>query len=295
MENNTVEWVILSLTSAFFLATSDALAKRAVENENEYLVALFRMLFTLPVLALTLLLVPWPKIDADFYRAFFIALPFELITIILYIKALKHSPLSLTMPFLALTPVFLIAVSFFVLGEKVSFIGGSGIFFIAAGSYLLNIDGFRKGLLEPVRAVWRERGSLYMIGVALLYSITSSMGKKAIEHSSPLFFAASYFIVLNIVLLPIALFMGRDDLKTFLQKKRYRNLFAPGIFYAFMVITHMSAMKLTKVAYMISIKRTSLLMAVLYGHFLFREENIRGRFFAAAIMFAGFVLVVTAK
>jgi uncharacterized membrane protein len=57
----------------------------------------------------------------------------------------------------------------------------------------------------------------------------------------------------------------------------------------------MSAMKLTKVAYMVSIKRTSLLMALLYGHFLFKENNIRSRFFGAALMFLGFVLVVTAR
>lgn len=290
-----MEWVILSLTSAFFLATSDALVKKAVENENEYLVAWFRMLFTLPVLVITLLLIPWPKLDTDFYLAFFVALPLELITIILYIKALKNSPLSLTVPFLALTPVFLIVVSFVVLGEKVSFMGGTGIFFIAAGSYLLNFDGFRKGLLEPLRAIGRERGSLFMIGVALLYSFTSSMGKMAIEHSSPLFFAGTYFIALNIALIPIALFMGRGELKTFLQNRKYRNLIAPGICYAFMVITHMLAINLTKVAYMVSIKRTSLLMAVLYGSILFNEKNIRRRLFGAGLMLGGFILIVVAR
>ncbi|MDP2157732.1 MAG: EamA family transporter, partial [Nitrospirota bacterium] len=75
----------------------------------------------------------------------------------------------------------------------------------------------------------------------------------------------------------------------------YQNLLAPGICYALMIITHMSAMQLTKVAYMVSIKRTSLLMALLYGYFMFREENIRSRFLGASLMFAGFVLVVTAK
>ncbi|MBI5847376.1 MAG: EamA family transporter [Nitrospirae bacterium] len=118
--NSAVEWVTLSRTSAFFLATSDALAKKALQDQNEFLVTWFRMLFTLPVLVVTLFLVPWPRLDADFYLAFFAALPLELITVILYIKAFKRSPLSLTMPFLALTPVFLIAVSYAVLGEKVS-------------------------------------------------------------------------------------------------------------------------------------------------------------------------------
>jgi drug/metabolite transporter (DMT)-like permease len=290
-----MDWVLLSLLSAFSLATSDALAKKAVHHENEYLVAWFRLLFTLPFFLLILALVPWPELDQDFYKAFFIALPVEIVTIVLYIKALKSSPLSLTVPFLALTPVFLIAVSYFILGEAVSVSGGAGILLIAAGSYMLNIEEFRKGPFEPFRAVFREKGSLLMIGVALLYSITSSMGKMAIEHSSPLFFAATYFIALNILFVPVSIVMGRNDLKSYMRDGRYKSLFLPGVFYALMVITHMEAIKLTKVAYMISVKRTSLLIGVLYGYFLFHEENIRGRFLGALLMFAGFVLVVSAR
>jgi len=45
-----------------------------------------------------------------------------------------------------------------------------------------------------------------------------------------------------------------------------------------MIITHMEAMNLTKVAYMISVKRTSLLMSVMYGYFLFQEKHMKGRF-----------------
>jgi len=290
-----MDWVSLSLASAFFLATSDALAKRAVQNENEYLVAWFRLLFTLPVLVMVLLLIPFPKLDRDFYLSFFIALPVELLTIILYIKALKLSPLSLSVPFLALTPVFLVSVSYLVLGEKVSLLGLVGILLIATGSYILNIDMCRKGCLEPLRLISREKGVMLMIGVALLYSVTSSLGKVAIMHSSPLFFGASYFITLNIAFVPIAVWKGRSDLGDFVRRGKFISLFFPGMFYALMIIAHMEAMKLTKVAYMISVKRTSLLMSVLYGYFLFQEENIRRRFFGALLMFAGFVLVVNAK
>ena len=289
-----MDWVLLSLASAFFLATSDALAKKAVQEENEYLVAWFRILFTLPVLVPIVLWVPWPELDAQFYLAFFIALPIELVTIILYIKALKLSPLSLTVPFLALTPVFLISVSYLVIGEKVSVPGGIGIVLIAAGSYSLNLGSVRKGLFEPFRAVVREKGALLMIGVALLYSITSTMGKMAITHSSPLFFAATYFTALNVAFMPIALWKAGPALRDFVGQRRFRRLVLPGLFYALMIIAHMEAMRLTKVAYMISIKRTSLLMGVLYGYFMFREERIGERFFGAILMFCGFVLVVVA-
>jgi drug/metabolite transporter (DMT)-like permease len=287
-----MEWVLLSLASAFFLATSDALTKKAVREENEYLVAWFRLLFSLPVLVIILVWVPWPVLDAEFYLAFFIALPIELITIVLYVKALKLSPLSLTVPFLALTPVFLISVSYLVLGEKVSLSGAIGIMLIAAGSYFLNFATVRKGLFEPIRSIVREKGALLMIAVALLYSVTSSMGKMAIMHSSPLFFAATYFIALNIAFIPIAVWKAGPAFRDFVGQGKFIRLVLPGLFYALMIVTHMEAMKLAKVAYMVSVKRTSLLMGVLYGYFMFREENIGERFFGAVLMFCGFVLVV---
>ncbi len=76
----------------------------------------------------------------------------------------------------------------------------------------------------------REKGSVMMIGVAVIYSVTSSLGKMAIEHSSPLFFGVTYFVVMTIVLAPIALFMGRGDLRKFAGEKQYKALLLPGTF-----------------------------------------------------------------
>jgi uncharacterized membrane protein len=120
------------------------------------------------------------------------------------------------------------------------------------------------------------------------------MGKMAIMHSSPLFFGATYFIALNIAFIPVAVWRGGTAFRDFVGRGGVVRLLLPGLFYALMIVTHMEAMKLTKVAYMISVKRTSLLMGVLYGYFMFQEENIRGRLFGAVLMFCGFVLVVVA-
>ena len=43
-------WIILTLISAFSLATSDALTKRVITHENEYVIAWFRVVFALPAL-----------------------------------------------------------------------------------------------------------------------------------------------------------------------------------------------------------------------------------------------------
>ena len=64
-----------------------------------------------------------------------------------------------------------------------------------------------------------------------------------------------------------------------------------GAFMAMMVISHMLAISLVEAAYMIAVKRTSLLFGVLYGAWLFREKKITERLAGALIMVTG-VLVI---
>ncbi len=284
----------MSIISAFSLATADAFTKKALADSNDYLVAMFRLIFSLPILIIALLFVPIPPVDNMFFKAILIALPLEIIAFVLYIKALKISPMSLTLPFLSLTPVFLIFVSFIILGEKVSLQGAIGILCIAFGSYVLNLHEVKNGFTAPLRAILKEKGSILMIITAIIYSITSALGKMAIIHSSALFFGASYFILVTIVFSFIVLLKERKEVKNFISEGKYISLIFPGICQSIMVISHMIAISIAKVAYMISLKRTSLLIGVIYGYFLFKEKHIKERLSGALLMFAGFVLIVTA-
>lgn len=285
-------WVALTLLSAFSLATMDALTKKALRGGgDEYLVGWLRLILSAPVLAAVLVVAERPPLDATFYRAFAAALPFEVLAFWLYIKALRLSPLGLTIPFLAFTPVFLIGVSYLVVGEAVTSRGMAGIALVAAGSYVLNLGRAGEGLLGPLRAITREKGSLLMLLVAFIYSITSSLGKLAINHSSALFFGALYFLVFAVLYTPFALPGLR---RASLTRSGLATMILVGVLNAAMVVTHVLAISLAKVAYMIAVKRTSLLISVIYGWILFREENVRERLAGAALMFAGLVLVVTA-
>ena len=288
-------WVVLSLVSAFSLATSDALTKRIITHENEYIIGWYRILFGLPVLLIALLLSgPLPEIDAPFLAAFAAALPLEIAAILLYYKALRLSPLSLSLPFLSFTPVFLIILSFLLAGQKVSPMGALGIGLIGLGGYTLNLSALRSGFLEPIRAVMRERGSLYMLIIALIYSITSALGKIGVDHSSPAFFGFTYFLALGICMLPIMVRRsGKADLIRLL-KSNVRIALWPSVFDALAIVTHFYAVSMANVAYMIAVKRTSLLIGTVYGFVLFRERKIGERLLGAALMFAGFVAVVAA-
>lgn len=286
-------WIIYSLLTALSLSTSDALAKRAVASRDVYFVAWARLLFALPVFLVLLLFVEIPPLDRTFWFATVAALPLEVIAMILYTRVLKVSPLGLTMPFLALTPMFLIVTSYLILGEKVSYSGGVGILCMAVGVYTLNIHRIRENFMGPVRAILREKGSVLMITVAFIYSITSSLGKMAIEHSSPIFFGSLYFVLVFILLTPLAMMKSRDRLV--IGRKDIGPLMPVGLTYAMMITFHMIAMSMVNVAYMISVKRTSLLFSIIYGALLFKEEKIGEKFIGGVIMLTGFVLIVIGR
>src|SRR5512137_1663187 len=132
-------WIVLSLLSAFSLATSDALTKKIITPSNEYVIAWFRIVYALPALSLAAVLTPVPEIDRTFFLAFCAALPLDILATLLYYKALRLSPLSLSLPFLSFTPVFLMLFSRIIMDEPVSLLGGLGIACVALGGYGLNL------------------------------------------------------------------------------------------------------------------------------------------------------------
>ena len=284
-------WVFYSLLSAFSLATADTLSKKSLERADEYTISWIRFLFSLPFLLLALLFIRIPQLDKTFWLSILMLLPLEISATVLYIKAIKVSPLSLTIPFLSFTPLFLILTSFLILGEKPSPAGIIGIILIVLGAYALNINSMNsslRGLLEPLRALLKEKGSIYMIIVAFIYSITSSLGKLAIIHSGPVFFGVIYYIILALAFTPITLFKSRGNLRLRGNILDYGII---GFFIALMLIFHVSAIALTDVAYMISIKRTSLLFSVIYGRLIFKEAGFRERILGSIMMILGVAVI----
>ncbi len=246
----------------------------------------------MPFLVPVLFFIRWPVLHAAFYKTVAALIPFEILALMLYMKALKASPLSLTIPFLAFTPVFIVITGWVVLGERVSLPGLAGIFLTVAGSYMLHFNMREWGLLAPFKAILREKGSVLMLFVALIYSLTSVLGKRAVQHSDPLFFACFYFVLLGVIVPPVMLLVesGKDG---------FKECFKPsfpwvmvGLFQALMVMTHMWAINLVTVAYMIAVKRTSLVFSVIYGKLFFGEKHMPQRLAGASLMVLGVALIV---
>jgi len=282
-------WLILGIFTAFFEALKDVFGKQNLKKSDEYVVAWSLSFFSV------IFLTPWvfytgiPALNSQFAIALLIGGSINAVTAILYIKAIKVSDLSLTVPLVALTPLFMLLTSPLIVGEYPNFFDYIGILLIVTGSYLLNIKEKSQGYLAPFKALLKEPGPKMMLIVAFLWSITSNFDKIGVKNSSPIFWLFSLFGTMSILLLPILLHKTPNPSRKIL--KQLPMLAAMGFFNAIGLLCQMQALTLTLVVQVIAIKRTSVLMGVLFGHFIFKEKDIQQRLLGAAIMVFGVFVI----
>ena len=287
-------WVHLALLSALSLAFADALTKKLLVGYRtaELVVVRFGLtaVLLLPLLALNL---PPSAPPPPFWGWVGLALPLEVLAMALYMLAIRDSPLALTLPYLAFTPVFVVLTGFLLLGEQVSPRGMAGILLVVIGAYALNLEHARlatpRSWLAPVLAIGRERGSRLMLVVALIYSVTSVLGKGAMQHMAAASFGPMYFMLLG--LFTAAFFGWRDPAALrVLWRPSWRHAIIAACM-AVMVVAHFLALERVEVAYMISVKRTSILFGILLGALMFAETRLVQHLFAAGLMVAGVTLI----
>jgi uncharacterized membrane protein len=212
-----------------------------------------------------------PEIGPAFYQSVFVTGLLNVVAAILYYKALKMTDLSLSIPMISFTPIFLVFTSFFLLNEFPTAFGIVGIFLIAVGSYILNTTKNSKHLLDPFKEIFANRAILYKLIVAFLFSISVNFDKIVVKNSDPYFGHSMVFLLI------CGCFFGISAVnhKGFFSFQRdFHKIFFIGLILALEAVTINLAYIMQIVPYVISIKRISILFSVLYGGLIFRENNI---------------------
>ncbi len=286
-----MNWFVYAFVCALSLATADALCKKVLDDDSNSpsVVAWVRTGYTLPFMVCIIPFIDKPDLDSTFYIAILVAVPLDIIALSLYMKAIKVSPLSLTLPFLSLTPVFLIGTSYVILGERPDKSGFIGIVLVVIGAYLLNVHTINQGLLAPFKTIAKEQGSVLMIIVAFVFSVGSCVGKIAVQHSDPIFFSVVYSFLLSFFFFLAMSFRTKGFFSKVISRPVPFLLI--GILITIMIITHMKAISIVEVAYMVSVKRLSILFGVIYGVMFFKETNIKERLLGASVMVSGIIMI----
>ncbi len=301
-------WFLLALIGAISQAIYSLSVKVLLKKIPPFLLAgysfLAASLIFIPVLLFSGIPSPGPGLVPALAGTVII----NTLATILFYRALSTTDISLCVPILAFTPVFLILTSFIMLGEIPSITGAAGILLVTAGAFLLTIRSGQSqsfSLRSPFRTFLYNPGIRSMLFVAFLYSISVNYDKEVVMNSSPIFASAITLFLLAIIFLLIAMATmtkstpGAGDPEgpapvvsghPFLHSPFF--LYGTvGMILVVEGISINSAYTMAIVPYVITIKRLSLFFSVLFGGLVLHEQQIRGRMAGAFIMILGAVVI----
>ena len=283
-------WLFLSLLCAFSLAASDAVAKKYLSHLDFKALTLVRLALAGMLMLPLTFQVDIFNLPLPFWLWMAITVPAEILAMYLYMQAIRDYPLSLTVPYLAFTPMFAVVVAWLILQESISIFGFTGIALIIIGAWFLNLPETAgvsiKTALKPFRYIFINPGSRYMLIAAVIYSFTAVSTKAAMQYMPANQFGAFYYLSVGLVAL---LLFGRSGYSQIRQNIKPALLAA--LLMAIMVYLHFLALEKIEVAYMISAKRTSLLFGIIFGVLFFREKHLGMHLFAGCLMLAGVTII----
>ena len=288
-----MEWFLISLICAVSLASADAVTKKFLANADTREIVLLRIGAPGILMAPIALSGPLLTLPIEFWGWVLFLVPLEIVAMLIYMRAIRDYPLWATLPYLALTPLFVVVTGWWILGEQVNATGIFGVVLIVGGSWLLNLryaGTGKQGLLAPWLNVLRHAGSRMMLLVALIYAFTSVGGKALMQWMPAERLGAFYFMMVGLITL-ILFGIARPKTVTAIRRHPWSGL-AVAALSVVMIFTHFLALERIETAYMIAVKRSSLLFGIVYGALLFKEDLLRQHLLAGSLMVLGVALIV---
>ncbi len=208
---------------------------------------------------------------------------------LLYFRALQISPLSMCVPFLSFTPVFLIPTGFIILGETPAPLKLIGVALIVVGSLAMHRRLFAEGWLAPAKAVIREKGSRYMLLVSFIFALTNPLDKKLVTMSDVFTEALAYGIGLSIAFWIMAKVQRGDFMAA--SRNNWKWISLAALSDAVSLLFQLASYAYIAVVITVSIKRAGIVLSVFSGWLFFHERGITDKVIAASVMFCGVLIL----
>ncbi len=282
-------WFTLAVLAGMADAFRDAAAKRAARNVPGLLVAWSYVILTLPFFVPALFAGPEQEIPHHFWGLLSAISLLHVLGNLLLVEALRISELSLCTPMVAFSPVFLLVIGPLLIGEIPTLPGLFGTLLVVSGSYILNLSNKPDGWLEPLRAIFYERGVQLMLAVALIWSMTSSIDRLAIPLAGRNFWAGCQLLSISLLSLPFIL--KRVPAGIALNKQKMLALLPVGLLNALGFLFYLGAVVRAPVLYVLCLKRLSILFSLLLARIFFEEQLTKARIAGASVMLAGVVTI----
>jgi len=284
--------ILFSFINAFGTSAYDIFGKKTLKETNEYfmvwVMSVFIVIMCIPIVIYSGI----PIIDNSFWVALIICGSANSLTNILYLKAIKTKDLSVVIPIMAFSPIFVLVTANIILGEVPNVISIIGVFIIVFGSYFLNIKKAKIGIFKPFSILLKDKESRLMLLIGFIYSITASYSKIGIQSSSPIFWLMTTTAYITIITFPLIVieFNKNEGYRIFSLSIMKKILICSSMRFC-ALFSQMIALNLMLVSHVISIKRFSIVFSVIIGSLIFKEKNIKERTLGMLIMVLGVLLM----
>lgn len=305
-------YVFLALSATVLTSLLPILNKQILRDARPALVAWAINAFSLPVLAVgTFLLMqcklaPFsctthlPQIDSIFIIALLASVVLNWAATLLSTYALEKADASLVSPLLTFNPAFTLLIAWGTIGETPGLRETIGVAVILCGTYLLEVEEARTGLLTPLKVLLRRPGALLAIIASVLWGTTTVLEKLAIEHTTPQSgsFVALTGTALMVVLLTPGAFLASGRRETAEQKRGWyglcmhpRALPLAVLIAGIAPIFGFTAIALGLVGYVTALFKLSAVFTIVWAWLFLGEGNIRQRLLGASVMIVGGLFV----
>lgn len=289
-------WFYLALISAVFSALAAISEKKVLFRldalDFSFFVSIITLIFSIPFFfdAPLSLSLSTPLIIL-FIKAILSALAFLCVML-----AIKNLEISEALPLLALSPGLVAVLGVLLIQDTLVINEWIGLALMLIGTYILELRKDDKSIIDPFKSLLRLSKYKYVFFALILFSITSLIDRVLLkDFKLPAYTFMAYqqlfFAVIFTTMILIRKKKVNDIFKT-LNKNVIYLILLISLFTVIYRYTQIEATKIAAVALVLSVKRLSVLMAVIIGGKLFKESNVLKRLIAAAIIITGLVILV---
>lgn len=287
-------WFLLTITAVFFVTFETILEKRTLSEARTLDFAAMFAFGNAIILSPFLLIADFSQINWHILGLIYLASLFSTVTSLLVFKALKHSAISEVAPILALLPLVVSLLAFFILGERMNLVQATGLLLMVAGIMFLEFKNFKAD--NGIFRKGRKRYILY-IALCLILGGISAIFDRAILSGLKINSLAYLAIIQIFISFNYLIFIGIKPQLFSGLKGSISKFWKIILFISFFTVAHrylyVSAIKIAaSIGLVVAVYKLSSLFNVFVGEKFFGESDILKKIIATLIILGGVFLLV---
>lgn len=289
-----MEWILYTLFAATGFGVMSVIAKNIMEDTSavQYaaLYSSLGLLFYTPVFIYFMFKLS-PNFQFIALGAMGLSMIGNVLAFLVYNYSVKEGQLSQVVPVTRLTPVFAAFFAAIALGEKLDLALASGILLATSGAVIV-LKKDKISYIQSVEDGIKTKAVKAALLSAVIYGFTSVADRYATQIIQPEIYNYFIYIGLSTGFLATTYFQQKQPVKQLKNNfNEYRLLYTvTGLTAAASSLAIFKAFSLAPAAKVTTVQQFQVLIPVIAGVLIFKEENLRRKLSGSIILIAGIAL-----